>query len=501
MLNKPIDFIKTVFIYILTVLMLVSAGYYINARQNSGKIYDIPLEKRRIFEGNIVFTEIDETHFNPVQITLTFGGESKTTVYDDVLTDGIYEYDFIKSAVSGLFNNSADCVVYDHSEGSELWQKAAGMENSVYIRYAGDYIYPVIYTFLDSRNYDNINRDKPLAEVMELFIVDLDPIFGVSRDSEGNVAAFIPSGDNRGREYISREINSFLQMVFNNIEREVPGKILSSDINNLYLPDSFYFLGDNPVIYSPVLIFENPLLDSSGNMDLNQNFIKNLFRLLNFNYERAHYSSSITSAVYTDGFNSVIFNENGQINYRHRAVDIGTSGLHLSRFLGYDSDYYNFFDKLKAASAFANILLKDFVDLTGGFESRLLLKDIFYENNDLNVVFAYYHRGIEIRIRHGALVLKINKTGISEVTINALKVSRHSIIKNIDPMLILREIDRLISEDIIGFELTEEFIGGLEEKYNLQYNKNKGKFFVSQFELIYNVDYFGGICEPVWVIG
>ena len=79
-------------------------------------------------------------------------------------------------------------------------------------------------------------------------------------------------------------------------------------------------------------------------------------------------------------------------------------------------------------------------------------------------------------------------------------------IKNIDPMLVLRETDRRIAEYLA--ELSTEELGRnynfryLELIYNLRYDTDTGKFLVNQLELIYNIDYSGefGESKPVWII-
>jgi hypothetical protein len=98
------------------------------------------------------------------------------------------------------------------------------------------------------------------------------------------------------------------------------------------------------------------------------------------------------------------------------------------------------------------------------------------------------------------VILKISRDGISEVIINTLRVSLHDIIKNMDPMLTLKETDRRISEDIVGMLLTEALIAELEKKYNLKYDRSQERFFVNQLELVYNMDFSNNLCKPVWVI-
>jgi len=519
MSSKIIDLIKTILIYILTGTMLASAGYYINARQNAGQRDEVPWEKRRIFEGRAVFSEIDGQQLNPVQITVTFGGASRTAVHDDNLIESIYD-GFIITAISGLFNRSAQSVALGGAEGAELWRQAAASENSLYIRYAGDYIHPIIYAFLNPDNYDGTGEGRAIVRIHELFIVDMDPVFGIARDSDGNIVAFMPSDENRDREIIGEHINATLQRAYNiSVGEGIPCRFLNNNIisgelganrnniENLSFIESFHLFDNNHAVYSPVLLFENPLLDEAGNINLQQEYIRSLFRLLNFNRESAYFSQR--RQIYTGVANSEVrfIADRGQIIYTHRS---STGGLHLARFLGYDADYYTFFEKLRAASAFANSLSILSRELVGGADTRLVLKDIFYENGDLTVIFAYYFRGVEIRIAgmDGAVILRISRDRISEVTINTLRVSLHEIIRNIDPMLILRETDRRIGQDISdildygGAAMPDGLLEELAARYNLSYDKDSGKLLVNRLELVYNIDYSGGsgISEPVWVI-
>ena len=462
---KIIDLLKTIIIYILTGTMLASAGYYINARQNAGQRAEVPWEKQRILEGRAVFSEINSAQLNPVQITVTHDGESLTAVYDDILIAWLYD-GFIPIAISGLFNSSAECELLDGPAGSEAWRAAAESADSVYIRYAGDYIYPVIYAFLDPSNHESAGAVRDIAKVRELFILDMDPVFGVSRDSEGNVAVFRPSEDNRDREYISANINASLQTAYNISEGAgIPSRFFAGvpgDLSSLDLSASFHLPDTSRAIYSPVLAFENPLLSESGNIDLRQDYIIGLFRLLNFNHESAYVLPG--TADYTDGLISVSFAAgSGQIIYRHN----NPGGLHLSRFLGYDADNYSFFEKLRAASAFANALSRE---LAGGHDSSLFLKDIFFDGAELEIIFAYYYRGI--KIDNGGIKIRISGDFISESVIHAIRIREHGLIKNIDPMLILREADRRAS----------------------------GRLTVNRLELVYKDNIGARAAKPVWVV-
>ena len=526
--NRTADFIKTVLIYVLTFSMLVSAGWYINVRQNAGREAGAAWENRSIFAiGGTFFTEMDETHFYPVQITVTLNGRSRTAVYNDTLVSRVY-YDYFRDnyfmfVLLQIFSRTeAESIMLDRAEGEELWRMAAASENSVYIRYAGDYIYPIIYALL-RESFESVEISGPVAEVRELFIFDADPIFGVSRDSRGNIAAFRPSEESRIRGETAQRISIALQAAYNGIEGGVPGRFLNSDIisgetganrndiKNLSFCPGFHLFDNHE--FSRVLSVENPLVDDYGRIDTQKSAVRDLFRLLNFNHESAYHAPIVNGISYTSGSRSVRFINNGQIIYTNREPANNRSarhsgGLHLVRFLGFDAGYFTFFEKLRAASAFANAVSRD---LAGGRESSLFLKDIFFENDVLNVIFAYYHTGAEVRIRgtEGAIILRITQDGINEVVINTARISSQRMIKNINPIIILSETDRLISEDIANAanyeknpEEWEAFFEGLSVKYNLKYDKNRGKFIVNQVELVYNVDYLSGSKEvaPVWVI-
>ena len=151
--GAAIDFLKTVAIYLLTISMLRTAGLYINEKQNAGQTAEIPWEKRIIFEsGGTVsaVAEINENHINPVQITVTVENHSYTAVYNEKLISNIYEYEKnFKTIVRGLFNKNSECRRLEKEEGDEFWRKCVEKENSVYIKYAGNYLYPVIYAFLN----------------------------------------------------------------------------------------------------------------------------------------------------------------------------------------------------------------------------------------------------------------------------------------------------------------------------------------------------------------
>jgi len=517
--------------------MLAMAGIYINARQNAGQRTEIPPEKQLIFGlGGSFFPEIDERHLYPVQITVTRGGESMSAVGNDSLIARVYDNDAIRFAILMLFSSTTERVIFDsldnldRLEGEMYWQAAAASDNSIYIRYAGDYIHPLIHAFL-SNNFETMDTGGgPVVTLRELFIVDKDPVFGVTRDSQGNVAVFRPNSETLGREDMSARINASLQVAYNNIVGGIPCRFLNSDIisgeqganrnniRNLRFCPSFHLL-DHRLIYLPAISAENPLLDIAGNINLGnintqENYIRQLFRLLGFHHERAYAVSSADLVTYRDVAQSVSFSNSGQIIYRN------TEGLHLARFLGTDAEYFTFFEKMRAASAFANALSSG---LIGGSESRLHLTDILFndENDELTVIFAYYHAGTKVRINDtgGAVILRITQDGISEAVINTVRLTPLEIKRSINPILILSEADRLISEYIAAHtedgnngtpgDLPSEVSETLSSVLNLRRGGTQsadGNFFVSRIELMYTIDlpnqYQGELNEfsPEWVI-
>ena len=558
--ERIIDFFKTALIYALTISMLYVAGLYINARQNYGQTEEIPLEKRRIFgKGGIIDAVMDENHVNPVQITVTAENKSVTSIYNDMLISIVYE-DF-KNAVSALFKLS-ECIRLDKTEGEKIWKKCAGKENSVYIRYAGNYIYPVLCAFLDESDEmaaitaalaasdASTTSAGDLAEVHELFIVDEDPVYGVAKDSNGNIAVFSPN--EYLKKIIRHQISTHnLQAAYNKSAGGIPCKFLKdgdirsetginrNNIENLIFAEDFHlFYNYYNYNTSAVLSFLNPLLaynddindtDETNNInktnkiDIEKTYIKSLFGIFNFNAESAGHYPDSNSETFRDRQSTMKFVSDGQITYSYKPSDIynitDKGGVHLSRFLWTDADSYTFYEKLTAASAFVNGLSKE---LAGG-EANLYLKDIkIGENQNLNITFSYYYNGTEINInRHDyGIFISMNDNSITDVIINSLYVASEPKIKNINPMLILSGFDGMISEELKSLQDTEsiENMGNIENienpedknkgkaeiagKYKIKYDNNQDKFIVNRIELIYNINYSdgGNPVQAEWII-
>ena len=514
--SKVLDIIKTISIYLLTVSMLVIAGRYINVRQNAGQRIEIPPEKRIIFGlGGSFFPEINARHLHPVQITVTRDGESMSAVYNDSLIARVYDDDTIKFALLMLFSMTTERTVLDNLSGEQLWQAAIASENSIYIRYAGDYIHPLIHAFL-SDNFDVTHTGGTIVTLRELFIVDKAPIFGITRDSQGNIAVFRPSSETLGREDMSARINASFQVAYNNIVGGIPCRFLNSDVisgelgansNNIqylrFCPSIHLF---DHALYLPAVLIENPLLDDNGGISLQNDYIRELFRLLGFHHERAYTTVTSGLITYRDGSQSVSFSSRGQIIYRN------TEGLHLARFLGADSEYFTLFEKVRAASAFANALSSE---LMGGSESSLHLTDIFFENGELFVKFEYYHAGTRVRINdtEGAMTLRINQSGIIESVINTIQLTSMSMKRSVNPILILSEADRLISKYIAEYaddnddldDLPPEIAEALSSALNLRRGTSQGiydNFLVNRIELMYTIDLQSDFNEfsPMWII-
>ena len=555
-----VDFIKTVLIYVLAASMLATAGYYINEKQNAGQLTEeIPGDKWRIFgSGGIEPAEINENQINPVQIILTAGNKSFTAIYNNKLISDIYE-DF-KPSVRMLFDGKSTCRRLGSEEGFEIWKKCVEKENSVYIRYAGDYIYPVIYAFLD-KSWD-INKtseafSNELALVHEIFIVNEAPVFGVARDINGNIAVFEPESEkgNIIRSYISTANLS----AYNNNAGIIPCEFLrNTDINaktgvnknnikNLKFPEDFK-LFYNYNIYSAEINFANPLLDeeNKNKIDTDKSCIKNLFKNFKFNAESARSYSYERGIMFVDGKNTVWLYKDGRILYSYRPPEPGESGaflseggIHLSKFLGYDTaDYYSSYEKIKAANVFAGSIFRD---ITGN-ESNLYLKNITADaEGNLRVTFCYYFGGIKINIdgNDEGIIIVISKNSIIEVRINAVYINSQNMntVRHLSPVLTLSELDNKILNDMreyyyddiidkdkeeaqekdgdvvdiendvgddgennINSEVDavreiiskEEAAEKIAMKYKLQYDKIQDKFIVNRFELVYNINYKDG---------
>ena len=518
-ISSALDFFKTVLIYLLTVSMLTFAGIYINARQNAGKTAEIPLEKRIIFEskGTVLKTEINENHVSPLQITVTVENKSFTFVYNSKLISDVYE-NFIKKNIQRIFNPSTECQRLDKDEGDKLWLKCVENENSVYVKYAGNYIYPVIYAFLDKtwdikNSADAFSTEREFAMVHELFIVDDSPVYGVAKDIDGNISVFIP--EKESSHIIKSYINTDNLSAYNNNagiisceflkDTDINSKtgINGNNIKNLIFPETFH-LFDNYNIYSSVLKFSNPVLDEENRINTEQGFIKNLFEILNFNIESSLSYYDRNGITFVDGKNTIVFSRNGQIVYNYKSSDVTsnsssgeTGGVHLSKFLGSGPEYYTLYEKIKAASVFVGSL--DRV-LTGNEEEcAVYLKNIFADSNDnLKITFSYYYEGINIKVngQDEGIIITVNKDSFMEIKINSLYVTSQGMIKNMNPIVILGGID----EDI---ENTEN----AEEKYKLKHDKIQDKFIVNGFELLYNINYTNSnnnetddLAKAEWVI-
>ena len=494
--DAAVDLLKTVMIYALTVSMLALAGLYINDRQNAGQAGEIPEEKMSIFEGGSDPGEIDERQISPVNITVTVEGSSFTAVYGDTASD---IYGNFKDFVMDIFAPGSQCVKLNSEEGEKVWRECTRESNSVYIKYAGNYLYPVISAFLD-KDRESIALSEELAMVRELFIVDRTPVYGVARDIYGNISLFMP--EEEAGAIIRDGLNTAsLESAYNNIvELMIPGEFLKGEdisvktganrngIKNLKFPDAF-LLFRNYATYSAVLRFANPLLGEDGNIDTNQVFIGELFKLLNFNIENSGPPRSDRNGIiFSDRRTSVRFHGDGLIIYN--------GGIHLSKFLGYGAARrYTFYDKIKAASVFAGRLPPE---LTGNVSGLYLTGISSKGEESLTFTFGYYYGGIGIKINGGrdGVIIETDGNNITEVRINSLNVSANpspdNIIKNRNPILELGIIDGMISR-----ETEENGIEETAEKYKLAYDKIQDKFIVNEFEPVYNIDYSRNAGLPV----
>jgi len=485
------DLFKTVMIYVLTVSMLTFAGIYISDRQNSGRTPDIPWEKMIIFgAGRTALGEIDENQIIPVQITITAEGNSFTAIYNNDIISEIYKN--FERNILGLFGVDTICGRLDKETGDKLWRACTEAANSVYIKYAGNYLYPVIYAFLDKTGNPEIFSGE-LATVHELFIIDEAPVYGVARDISGNVSVFIPE-EITGDIIRSRLNTASLESAYNSIAGVIQSEFLKgrdisaktgvnrNNIKNLGFPDSF-LLFNNYNTFSPVLRFSNPILDENGRISTEQSFIRDFFNLLNFNIESSGSYPVRNGITFVDGKTTANFYNDGLIVYNGE--------IHLSKFLGYDAEHYAFYDKIKAASVFAGNLPGE---LTGNESSLYLINITADPDETLRLTFSYYYNGIKIKVNgddEGVAVM-INQDSITGVRINSFQVNALNppvMIKDRNPILELSIIDGMISSDIESGAAKED----LPQKYKLAYDKIQDKFIVNAFELVYNIDYTGSI--------
>ena len=510
--NRFIDFFKTILIYLLTASMLTTAGLYINERQNAGQTEEIPPEKRRIFEiGGMALAEINEEHITPVQITVTVRGNSFTAIHSDKSIFDIYEHN-IKYSVRDIFGKNTVCTPLDEASGGELWAECVNFPQSVYIKYAGNYIYPIIYAFLE-KGWELRNSAEDflgeLAMVHELFIIGDDPVYGVARDSYGNVSLFVPDQKTNSQLKIRMESDSL--SAYNNIAGTIPCEFLKNreiseqtginqnSIENMKFPENFH-LFSNYSKYSFVLEFSNPLLDDEGKINTEQTYIKNLFKNLNFNIENSAFYPEYDGMTFRDQKNTIKFFYNGQISYSYKPSDPSESGggLHLAKFLSYDDKYYTYYEKIKAASVFVSSLDKE---LTGN-ESKIYLKDTKVDSSgNTTVTFSYYYEGIEIKLggSNECIIITINENSFTEVKINSLYIdlSPLGMAKNRNPIFDLGAIDREISKQLGDESKTPQEIA---LRYRLKYDEALNKFVANEFNLVYNITYQSGENNTVTAI-
>lgn len=513
------DFLKTCLIYLLTASMLTTAGLYINARKIAGQSDEIPRDKLGIFKiGGMALAEIDEKHVSPLQITITVGKNSFTAVYSDKSVSDIYEYGEygIKGMIRDIFGRDSECRILGMEEGEKLWSKCAALEKSIYIKYAGNYIYPFIYTFLD-KDWDIRNSAEDfsgeLAMVHELFITDEGEANGVAKDIYGNVSLFVPSPEAKNR--IRQRLGDNALSKYKDITMAMPCEFLKSrdmsgqtginanSIENLKFPENFHLFQKYDT-YSSVLNVSNPFLDAGDKVNTDHAYVKNLFNILNFNIENSASYSEGNGLTFRDSKNTVRFFGDGQIIYSHKPPDSegNIGGLHLAKFLGYSDDYYTYYEKIKAASAFVVSLGRESAEN----ECGIYFTDATIDpNGDMNVVFSYYYEGAEIKINGSseAVVLTIDENSFTQIKINALYLSRspQRPAKNRNPIFELRMIDREIAAELRDTSQTKEEIA---QKYNLSYDKTFDRFVVGKFSLVYKIDYAPGemsTAEAVWELG
>ncbi|MCL1793241.1 MAG: hypothetical protein FWG34_05170 [Oscillospiraceae bacterium] len=512
-IKKIVDFAKTGLIYLLTASMLAMAGFYINARQNAGQNEEIPREKIRIFEiGGMALAEINENHITPLQITITANKQTFTAIYNDRTVLDIYEHG-IKNNIRDIFGKNSACRILSGAEGEELWRRCADSEKSIYVKYAGNYIYPFIYTFLAKESIKNLAEgfSGELAMVRELFIIDDGEIKGVAKDIYDRVSLFEPPPEAKSK--IRQRFGETDLSAYKNIAGAVPCEFLKNrdislqtganenDIKNLKFSETFH-LFQNYEKYSFVLEYSNPLSGEDGKIKIEREYIKNLLKILNFNIENSVSYSENDAMTFRDGKNTIKFFKNGQILYAYKPIDsneIG-GGLHLAKFLSYDDSYYTYYEKIKAASVFVSSLDRELA----GNECKIYLKEVNMNPiGEMTAIFSYYYEGAEIKINGSseAVALTIGENGFTQIKINSLYVtlSEQGMVKNRNPIFDLDTIDREISRERGELREIEE----IARKYNLRYDEKSDKFLVSDFKLVYEIDYdqkSGNFAKAVWEV-
>ena len=546
------EFVKTAIIFALTFSMLSIAGIYMSARQNAGQPLEVPLEKRRVFEnGGIIPSaiQINPNHINPLQIIITSDSKSITAVYDSKLVSDIYRD--CRDVILALFDGSAECIIIDDNyEAEELWKRCIDSPDSVYIRYAGDYVYPVINDFFEQAGRADIYEaveNKTIAKVHGLFIIPTGgtdtKFYGITRDTAGNAAVFYPSSGYR--EYLNPEtgekeiydiyinfVDSVNFAAYNDIAGTIPCRFLKNNaigkergfnknnIKNLELPGDFILFDD--FTYSSVLSYINPIFDEYNEIDTRKGEkLRELLKVFNFNIESSGLHSveenGKSGKKFIENHGSLTVFENGRIFYYHTSADISggniadrnVSGIHLSNFLGFDSGYYTFHEKIKAASIFINSLNSDIA----GNESDLYLSDIKYEQDRLTIVFSYYYRGIKIQADNQDLgvYIVISRNSITEAGLDTLNITAERMSRNVKQVIALNYFDDKLQKteyqasdetdpeedySIFDIDLKEDYImpGLISAEVN---------FNIKSLELIYNINTTAGInnyISAAWVI-
>ena len=526
-----IEFVKTTVIFILTFSMLTTAGIYMNERQNSGASSEVPLEKRRILEnGGIKLSaiQINPNYINPLQIIITSDTKSIAAVYNSKVISDIYKE--FTDFVLALFVNTAVCEKIgnenddndEQSEAAELWTRALNSPDSVYVKYAGDYVYPIIYDFLVQTEVNEVEEsyiygeNKVMAKVRELFILPADisdssssDFIGIAKDSDGNVSVFYPGmfkseleygrlrGSSAHASFIS--VNSENFAAYNNTTGIVPCRFLKdgaiqdaagfnkNNIQNLTLPEDFILFDAHT--YSAVLSYLNPIFDEYNQIDIRKGEkIGNLLKIFNFNIERsglhfAEENGKIGKKFIEDHGSLTVF-EDGRIFYNHTSSDTGTAennivipaininGIHLSNFLGYDSDYYTFNEKIRASGILINSLSAEIADNDG----ELYLSEVKFEQERLTITFSYYYQGIKIKANNqdiGVSVVISNNT-MTEADINIVYITTEKTTRNLKQVTALSYFEAELKKSKDTGSISEEAqdIAEVEEREETAANEN-----------------------------
>ncbi|GHU36553.1 hypothetical protein FACS1894105_07090 [Clostridia bacterium] len=499
--TRFIDLIKTISIFALTISMLVLAGVYIDARQNTGVSEEIPWEKRRIFE-NASFTASvpGSSLILPERITVTADGKSYTAVCDADLISTLF--DSFKYTLLGVFAESSSADSADET----LWKECILAEDSLYFRFAGDYLPEVFRTYFSSSTAAPTVGVKSPADGTEpqgrqiYFTKELILANGgklcATRDSSGNVTKISP--DEFILQLLSSQLTGAELSAYTTNAGVIPCAYpLRDDYSDslISLPASFQ-AESGAAAYSSCVTAGNPLTDQSGVLNSRSPEVSELLKNLKINAESAVFVGSGGQITVIDNHAEITLTS-GTLNpyrtavlYRYKDDTYRAGeGLHLSRFLGYDSDYFTFGEKLRAAGSFIGSLPAGVI----GEGISPVLSDISAEQNGRIVyTFAYYYSGVKIMTdgSYTGASVTINGNMITDISLISIAITPEERIKNTNVMIAVSAVKSGITDimNAEGEQSRDERIAEAEKDFNISYDKITDKFTLPGIDLVYNID-------------